>query len=209
MLPPCPHAQLLTHSPLLWECLQGIAGSIPWSALVFLTLYFQLCGMSDAQASGLMATFIGGGWLVGRLQAGWVCQLLGDRSAWRPQCLAPPAPLGPGCMSSWGLILRPMELGRAAKSGEFDESVLIDRPDLPFLNVFLGDMSLVGPRPERPPFVQQFRERVGVFGFHQVAASKHFRCLGPLGLVRRRQRRQQVRLPLQRSEILFVLRPLK
>jgi Undecaprenyl-phosphate glucose phosphotransferase len=28
------------------------------------------------------------------------------------------------------------------------------------LNVFLGHMSLVGPRPERPPFVQQFRERI-------------------------------------------------
>jgi Undecaprenyl-phosphate glucose phosphotransferase len=28
------------------------------------------------------------------------------------------------------------------------------------LNVFLGHMSLVGPRPERPPFVRQFRERI-------------------------------------------------
>jgi Undecaprenyl-phosphate glucose phosphotransferase len=28
------------------------------------------------------------------------------------------------------------------------------------INVFLGHMSLVGPRPERPPFVKQFKERI-------------------------------------------------
>jgi Undecaprenyl-phosphate glucose phosphotransferase len=31
------------------------------------------------------------------------------------------------------------------------------------LNVFLGEMSLVGPRPERPPFVRQFREKIPAY----------------------------------------------
>ena len=40
--------------------MQGILGSTPWNALVFLTLYFQLIGMSDFAASALMALFLGG-----------------------------------------------------------------------------------------------------------------------------------------------------
>ncbi len=39
--------------------LQGIVGSIPWTALVFFTLYLQLLGMTDAAASVLMALFLG------------------------------------------------------------------------------------------------------------------------------------------------------
>jgi len=31
---------------------------VPWSALAFLTLYFQLLGMSDSQASALVALFL-------------------------------------------------------------------------------------------------------------------------------------------------------
>ena len=34
-------------------------GSIPWTALVFFTLYLQLLGMSDFAASVLMALFLG------------------------------------------------------------------------------------------------------------------------------------------------------
>lgn len=41
--------------------MQGILGSVPWTALVFLTLYLQLNGMSDFHAGALMALFLGGG----------------------------------------------------------------------------------------------------------------------------------------------------
>ena len=58
--------------------LQGIVGSTPWNALVFLTLYFQLLGFSDAAASALMATLLGGT-AAGALVGGW----LGDRVAER------------------------------------------------------------------------------------------------------------------------------
>lgn len=51
--------------------LQGIVGSIPFASLVFLTLYLQLLGMSDAAASGLVATYLVGGGF-GGLLGGWV-----------------------------------------------------------------------------------------------------------------------------------------
>ncbi|PRW59549.1 MFS general substrate transporter [Chlorella sorokiniana] len=57
---------------------QGIAGSVPWSALAFLTLYFQLLGMSNAQASSLVALFLAGT-AVGGLIGGCV----GDAAAQR------------------------------------------------------------------------------------------------------------------------------
>ncbi|KAL0030933.1 hypothetical protein WJX79_002316 [Trebouxia sp. C0005] len=57
---------------------QGIMGTIPWNALVFLTLYMQLMGMSDFDASMLMSLFLGAT-AVGGLLGGWVGDLAASK----------------------------------------------------------------------------------------------------------------------------------
>lgn len=77
-----------------------------------------------------------------------------------------------------GPVLASSNDARVTRVGKFIRSTRID--ELPqLLNVLKGDMSLVGPRPERPFFVEQFQEenpyyrlrhhvRAGITGYAQV-----------------------------------------
>ena len=77
-----------------------------------------------------------------------------------------------------GPVLAAKNDARVTKVGKFIRSTRID--ELPqLLNVLKGDMSLVGPRTERPFFVEQYKEqnpyytlrhhvRAGITGYAQV-----------------------------------------
>ena len=83
-----------------------------------------------------------------------------------------------GAEDETGPVWATKEDPRRTRLGAFIRRYSID--ELPqFINVFTGDMSLVGPRPERPVFVQQFKqiipryverhqEKAGMTGWAQV-----------------------------------------
>ena len=85
------------------------------------------------------------------------------------------------------LLGLPINEPRTTRLGRFMRSTSLD--EIPQLwNVFIGNMSLVGPRPERPYFVQKFHEEIpfymlrhkmkaGITGWAQVNGWRGDTCL--------------------------------
>lgn len=93
---------------------QGIVGSVPYASLIFLTLYLQLAGMSDAHASLLVAAYLAGGG-VGGLIGGAVGDLAARLSPGHGRILATQFSVAVGIPFAW-VIFR-VSPGTAWKGG--------------------------------------------------------------------------------------------
>ena len=102
-------------------------------------------------ACAMMGTllFLGKDDLAFAILIAFVCYLRpGELCGLRPeQIVAPVRGAGPEAMQ-WGLILGPLESGKPNKTGEFDESALIDWEELNWIGPFMRTLQL---RPRAPP----------------------------------------------------------
>lgn len=105
---------LRSRAPLPFQALMGILGALLHR------------GLHDEATAVLIA-------FVGYLRPS---ELL----AIQPDTLVPPLQGAPGLQRCWGIILGDFAKGKSNKTGEFDESVLLDWPDLDFLSPVLLEL---------------------------------------------------------------------
>ena len=103
---------------------QRTRAPLPWLALM------AMVGAAVAHDDLLMA--------VAMILQFVTCLRPGELCGLQPANLIASGPRGASQRPSRALLLGAFELGRANKSNEFDESVVVDRPDLPWLNHYLG-----------------------------------------------------------------------
>lgn len=66
---------------------------------------------------------------------------LGELRGLTPMHIVPPVPSSSAALRHWGLILGPTELRRSTKVGEFDESVLLDVPEMNWCHRYMMELA--------------------------------------------------------------------